>query len=420
MTSLWRGMTNMAATRGQEVVIARGLGARVWDEDGREYLDGTASLWYADIGHGREEIAEAVAAQMRRISAFHTFDVYANRPALDLADRLAGLAPFPGAAIFFTPGGGSDAVDTAGKLARRYWHAVGRPEKRTLVSRTRGYHGMNAFGTSLGGIEANREGYGELIPETTRVAYDSLPELEALLEAEAGTIAAFIGEPVVGAGGIYPPPEGYWPEVERLCRAHDVLLISDEVICGFGRLGTWFGCQRYGFTPDLMTCAKGLTSGLRPAGRRRRVEAGRGAVLGGRRRAPLRHGYTYGGHPVACAAGLANLDVIEREGLVQRVDEVSPRFHAMVRQAFADAPVAGEIRVAGLLAAVEVAPEALATDPLLAVRIAVEARSQGLITRSLGTSLQLSPAFVATEAELEEMVARLRVAFEAVVPAAVA
>jgi putrescine aminotransferase len=419
MTSLWRGMTNMAATRGQEVVIERGLGVRVWDEEGREYLDGTASLWYAEIGHGREEIAVAVAEQMSRISAFHTFDVYANRPALDLAERLAGLAPFPGAVVFFTPGGGSDAVDTAAKLARRYWHAVGQPAKRTLVSRGRGYHGMNAFGTSLGGIEANREGYGELIPETTRVAYDSVSELEALFEASAGSIAAFIGEPVIGAGGIYPPPEGYWPQVERLCRAHDVLLIADEVICGFGRLGTWFGCQSYGFTPDLMTCAKGLTSGYVPQGAVVAAERVAAPFWEGEDAPSLRHGYTYGGHPVACAAGLANLGIIEREGLVERVAEISPRFHATVREAFAGFVLAGEIRTAGLLAAVEVAPDALALDPLLAVRIAVEARSQGLITRSLGTSLQLSPAFVATEAELAEMVARLRLAFEAVVPAAV-
>jgi putrescine aminotransferase len=407
-------MTNMRATKGDEVVIDRGDGAWVWDEQGRRYLDATASLWYADVGHGRQEIAAAVAAQMAKIAGFHTFDVYANRPALDLADRLAGIAPFDDAKVFFTPGGGSDGVDTASKLARRYWNQIGRPEKRVICARQHGYHGMNAFGTSLAGIPANREGYGELIPDVIHVGWDSIEELTALLESSADTIAAFIGEPVIGSGGIYPPPDDYWSEVARLCHQHDVLLISDEVITGFGRLGTWFGCQHYRFTPDMMICAKGLTSGYIPLG----------AVIVGQRvsepfwiadDAPiLRHGYTYGGHPVACAAALANLAIIDRESLVERVANLTPVFAKIVRDSFDGCSIVGEIRTAGLLAAVEVSAEVLADDPLIPVRIGIECRNNGLISRPLGKALQLSPPFVCSEEELGEIAARLRRSFDAV------
>jgi adenosylmethionine-8-amino-7-oxononanoate aminotransferase len=411
---LWRGMTNMAATKGNEVVIDHGSGAWVWDEQGTAYLDGTASLWYADIGHGRQEIADAVAAQMAKIAAFHTFDVYANRPALTLADTLAELAPFDDAAVFLTPGGGSDGIDTAAKLARRYWHQIGRPEKRVICARQHGYHGMNAYGTSLAGIDANREGYGELIPDIIRVGWDSIHDLAAVLESSADTIAAVIGEPVIGSGGIYPPPEGYWPEVERLCRAHDVLLIADEVITGFGRLGTWFGCQRYGFTPDMMVCAKGLTSGYVPLG---------AVIVGPRVSAPfwedadapiLRHGYTYGGHPVACAAALANITVLQSEQLVERVAELEPIFDRIVRSTFEGCEILGEIRSAGLLAAVEVDGDVLADDPLVPSKIGVACRAEGLISRPLGKALQLSPAFITSEEELGMIATRLRAAFDQV------
>ena len=303
MTELWRGFANMAATAGREVVIAKGRGSTVWDDKGKEYLDSTASLWYMNVGYGRDEIADAVGAQLKELAAFHTFGPFANPPLLKLADKVAGMSKIDGAAVFFTSGGGSDAVDTAAKLARRYWNAIGRPEKQIIISREHGYHGTNAFGTSLQGIPGNRMGYGDLMPHIENIPWGDADALEALLEDHADHIAAFIGEPVIGAGGVIPPPEGFWPRVQELCRKHDVLLISDEVICGFGRLGTDFGCQRFGVTPDLMTCAKGLTSGYVPMGAVVVSDRVKQPFFSGDSGEMFRHGYTYGGHPAAAAAG---------------------------------------------------------------------------------------------------------------------
>ena len=413
MTRLWRGMANMARSQDNEVVIVRGQGSRVWDRDGNEYLDATASLWYANVGHGRPEIADAVARQMERLAAFHTFDVYANEPALELADRVASLAPMPGTRVFLTPGGGSDAVDSACKIARRYWSAVGRPEKRVICARRNAYHGMNAYGTSLSGIEPNREGFGDLVGDVAFVDWAAVDEVADLFERSAGKIAAFIGEPVIGAGGLFPPPDGYWGEIARLCRRHDVLLISDEVISGFGRLGTWFGCQRYAFQADLLTCAKGLTSGYLPLG----------AVIASSRvsepfwagdDAPMfRHGYTYAGHPVACAAAMANLQIIEDENLVARVADLEPAFRERLDAAFDGCELAGGIRGAGLLAAVAVREDLLSRDPTLPLKIAARARNHGVVVRGLSGAIQISPPFVITIEEIEAIAARLRAAFDA-------
>jgi putrescine---pyruvate transaminase len=414
MTSFWRGFTSMGATRDREVRIVRGEGCRVWDSEGSEYLDGTASLWYCNVGHGRAEIADRAAAQMRELAGFHTFGPLSNEPVEELAARVAAIAPMPDAAVFFTPGGGSDAVDSAGKIARRYWSALGKPDKQIFVSRQHGYHGMNAYGTSLAGIPANVAGYGELVGQIEHVPWDSVEAVSELFENSASHIAAFIGEPVIGAGGVIPPPDGYWAAIRELCDTHEVLLISDEVISGFGRLGSWFGCQRYGVEPDLMTCAKGLTSGYIPLG---------AVVVSTRVQAPFwdepsappfRHGYTYGGHPTACAAGLANLDIIDRERLLERVVEHEPILEAAVRDAFADSPLAHDVRAVGLLAAVELPPAVLAVEPRLPDLIEAHARRLGLITRGLrGCALQLSPSFVTSPDDLREMTRRLRGAFDA-------
>ncbi|MGZ4431985.1 MAG: aminotransferase class III-fold pyridoxal phosphate-dependent enzyme, partial [Gaiellales bacterium] len=208
-THLWHPFADMAAVKDDEIVLVRGEGALVWDESGTEYVDAKAGLWYCNVGHGRGEIAEAAAHQMRTLAAYDIFDRTANRPALELAERVAALAPFEGGAVFFASGG-SDAVDTAGKLARRYWHALGRPDKRVIVHRERAYHGMNAYGTSLAGIPSNREGFGTLIPDVTGVPQDDTRALEELFARRGDEIAAFIGEPVIGAGGIFHPQPGYW------------------------------------------------------------------------------------------------------------------------------------------------------------------------------------------------------------------
>jgi len=411
MTRLWHPFADMAVVKDAEVVIERGEGARVWDTDGREYLDARGGLWYCAAGHGRGEIADAAAAQMRTLAAYDTFERLANRPALELAERVSDLAPFADGAVFFTSGG-SEAVDTAAKLARRYWHALGRPDKQVIVHRRHAYHGMNAYGTSLAGIPSNREGFGTLIPDTAVVAHDDPAELEELLAERGDRVAAFIGEPVIGAGGILHPPPGYWRSVQDLCRRHDVLLIADEVITGFGRLGRWFGSERLGIDPDLITCAKAITSGYLPLG----------AVIAAPRvqepfwtrpGIPFRHGFTYSGHPSACAAGLANLALMERERLVERVAEMEPVL-ASAMLPLCSVPLVSEVRAGlGLLAAVEIDPDARAADAGLVERVVHACRDQGVLTRGLaGRALQISPPYVISEAELHAVAAGIAAAVE--------
>jgi len=302
-------------------------------------------------------------------------------------------------AVFFTTAG-SDAVESAVKLARRYWTAVGRPEKQVVVAREKAYHGVSGYGTSLSGIALNREGFGELAPDVEHVPYGDVDALARLLGERADGVAAFIGEPVIGAGGVFPPPEGYWPAVERLCRAHDVLLVLDEVITGFGRLGEWFGAQYYGVEPDLFTFAKGITSGYVPLG---------GVVVGQRVQEPFwhgdagmfRHGYTYSGHATACAVALANLEILEREGLVQHVKELEPVFAKKLRSL----ERAVEVRSAGLVAGVQVEE---------VERVIVRLRELGVLTRAVGgNSLQICPPFVITEGEIDLLVERIAAAIAA-------
>ena len=417
MNTYWHPFADMSVVKSSEVVIERGEGSTVWDTKGKAYLDAAGSLWYCNVGYGRNEIVDAVAAQMRRLPAYSNFGVYTTPVTLDLAERLGELAPIPGAAVFFTSSG-SESVDTAAKIARRYWDLVGKPEKKVIASRQWGYHGMNAYGTSLAGIPGNLAGYGgPIIPDVVNLTWDDVSALERLLDDRGGEIGAFIGEPVIGAGGVYPPPDGYWAEVERLCRKHDVLLIADEVITGFGRTGWMFGAQRYQFQPDIVTFAKGVTSGYFPLG---------GVLVGERVRAPfwdgpagtmLRHGYTYSGHSTACAAAMANLDIIEREGLVDRVRQLEPVLRTALER-LAGKPGVGEIRVVGLTAAVEFADDVLADDPGAVDRAVVAARDAGVLTRNLrGRAYQVSPPFVITEAEIARLVDGLSAGIDAVVGA---
>src|SRR5919197_4491136 len=302
-----------------ELPIVRGEGAYVFDADGKRYFDATAGLWYCNVGHGRAEIADAAARQMRAIAAYNNYGDLTTPPTSELAERVAGLAPVPGSKVFFVSGG-SDAIDSAAKLARRYWHELGRPTKTVLISRRNAYHGVHGFGTSIGGIELNRAGYGPLL-ESEQVDWDSAAALEETIDRLGEErVAAFFCEPVIGAGGVLAPPEGYLQDVQRTCRERNVLFVVDEVITGFGRCGRWFASERFGIEPDLMTCAKGITSGYMPLGAL--VVAPHVAELFFRQGVMWRHGYTYSGHATACAAALANLDIFEREGLVERAAEL--------------------------------------------------------------------------------------------------
>jgi len=394
-TALWHSQASMAAVKGAELVIARGEGAYLWDEQGRRYLDAPAGLWYCNVGHGRKEIADAVARQMQAIETYHTFDRYATRPAVDLAARVAGLAPLPNAKVFLTSGG-SDAIDTAGKLARRYWSALGKPEKRTIVTRDRAYHGLHTLGTSIIGLDINREGLGPLVADTVRVATNDAGSLEAVVdELGADSIAAFFAEPIVGTGGVIHPAPGYFEAVQRICRENEILFVADEVVTGFGRAGEMFATQRFELEPDMMIVAKGITSGYLPLG---------GVIVGERVSGPFwedgsslifRHGLTYAGHATVCAAAMANLDILEREGLVQRVRELEPVLARALRPLESHELVA-EVRTGiGLLAGV------VLHDPAAAVRAANACLDRGVLTRSLPDGvLHISPPFVITEEDI--------------------
>jgi putrescine---pyruvate transaminase len=419
-TRLWHPFADMHAVRGNEFVIARGDGAVVWDEDGKEYIDGTASLWNVNVGHGRTEIVEAAMAQMRELASYQVFGAFANRPALDLAERLASLAPLDDPRIFLGSGGG-DAIDTAAKLARRYFAAIGQPDRTHLISRTQGYHGTHGMGTSIGGIPANREGIGPIDPDVSVVAYDSVGALGAEIDRlGADRVAAVFVEPVIGAGGVLLPPPGYIEGVAALCQRTGVLFVCDSVIAGFGRLGSWFGIERFGVRPDLLTFAKGVTSGYLPLG---------GVVVGAKVAAPFwdegawfRHGPTYSGHPTVCAAALANLDIMEREGLLERGNELEGEMAAALAP-LADHALVGEIRAGiGALGAVAFSRDALAEAPDLAQRTFAAARERGVLVRGLADAVALSPPLVITREQVDRAAEVIGVALDVVardVPAAV-
>src|SRR4249919_2681987 len=322
--SFWNPMTNVGAFRERGITIVRGEGSTVWDDAGHALLDVSAALWYCNIGYGRAELADAAAAQMRELSSYKTYDGFTSPKTEELAERVTALLPFDGAKVFFTSGGG-ESIDTAAKLSRAYWAATGKPDKHVVVSRQFAYHGSNAYGTSLGGMAALTDVYGRLVPEVEQVPWDDAEALAATIDrVDADRVAAFFAEPIIGAGGVMIPPDGYLERVQQICNEREVLLVLDEVITGFGRTGEWFASGRYGLSPDLITVAKGITSGYIPLG---------GVIASARVAEPFwaegtanvfRHGFTYAGHATACAVGLANLEVIEREGLVQCVRELEP------------------------------------------------------------------------------------------------
>jgi adenosylmethionine-8-amino-7-oxononanoate aminotransferase len=403
-SALWQPQAHMPSVPGDRLTIVRGEGVNVQTDDGRWLLDATAALWYANIGHGRNELADAAAEQMRRLETYHTFGRIVNDQALNLADRVADLAPIEDPKIFWVSGG-SDAIDTAAKLARRYWQLQGMANKRIIISRDWSYHGLHGFGTSLAGIPFNREGYGSesLIPETALVAANDADALEAQIrELGPDRVAAVFAEPIIGTGGVILPAEGYLQRMEAICREYDVLLVLDEVITGFGRTGEMFATQLFDLHPDMVTVAKGITSGYAPLG---------GVIAAPRVWEPFfdgpdapifRHGVTYSGHATACAVAQANLDVLESEGLVAKVAALTPELHRAVAP-LAHHPLVQEVRSGiGLLAGVQLKPE---VDGDVIARHCLQ---EGVLLRVItNNTVQISPPFVIEIPEIEGIAAAI-------------
>ena len=379
--------------------IVRGEGCRVWDVYGKSYLDGTASLWYCAAGHGRKEINDAVTAQMAKLAAFHTFARFTNAPEDELAGLLLELEPIPDARVFLTCGG-SEAIDSALKLARAGHKAAGDGGRTVVLSRHYAYHGVMLGGTSAGGLPANRDPFGTLLPDFFQVDRDSVDAMrDAVAYHGPERVAAIVAEPVIGAGGVFPPPDGYLAGLREVCDESGALLIFDEVITGFGRLGSWFGSHHYDVTPDMITFAKAITSGYLPLG---------GVIVGQKVRGwfeddpgyMLTHGGTYGGHPTCCAAGIANLTLMRAEDLPARAAAAGARLRAGLDGL---SPHAGVVDVRG-----EGLMQAVGLDPSVAAGAFSEALlTRGVIGRALpyANSLAFSPPLIISDDEVDELVA---------------
>ena len=410
-------------------VIERADGVWLTDSDGNRILDGMSGLWCVNVGYGREEIVEAVRAQMSELPYYNTFFKTTHRPAIALAAKLAELTPPQFNRVFFT-GSGSESNDTVIRLVRRYFDVREQPEKKIIISRRNAYHGSTVAAASLGGMAPMHAQGGLPIPGIVHIAQPywwgearqgETPEefgmrtaraLEATIDALGeDRIAAFIAEPVQGAGGVIVPPASYWPEIARICRERDILFVSDEVICGFGRTGRWFGCETFDTKPDLLVMAKGITSGYMPLGAV--MVADRVADLLIEKGGDFNHGYTYSGHPAACAAALANLAIMEREKLVERVaDDVGPYLKARW-SALAEHPLVGEAPMVGLVGALELTPDKAGRTKFPDVgKAGTLARDfsfkNNLVMRAVRDRLIIAPPLVISHGEIDELVARAR------------
>ena len=420
------------------LMIVEGKGCRLVDSKGNSYLDAMAGLWCVNVGYGNAEIADAIATQSRRLSYYHTFSSMGNDVSTHLAERLVTTAPVPMSKVFFG-NSGSDANDTEIKLVWYYNNVLGRPKKKKLISRRRGYHGVTALTAGLTGLDNVHAGFDAPLPmirhvrapqrlwEAGQQATDAeftaalARELEDLILAEGPeTVAAFIAEPVQAAGGVIIPPAGYFRAVQEVLRRYDILLVADEVVSGFGRLGRWFGTEVFGIEPDIITTAKGITSAYAPLSASylsaRVVDV---LAEGSDRFGPIGHGYTYSAHPLAAAAALANLDIVEREGLVDQAAKRGAYMLEALRERFERHPHVGEVRGEGLIAGVELVASRDPLerfDPALKVggRVARASIGHGVITRALpdADTVAFSPPFVVTESEIDEMVDGVRRALD--------
>ncbi len=413
-------------------IITRAEGVYIYDADGNEILDGMSGLWCVNAGYGRKELADAAYRQMQELPYYNSFFQCTNPPAIELAALLKEISPPQFKRVFFT-GSGSEANDTIVRMVRTYWDLMGQPGRHTIVSRRNAYHGSTVAAASLGGMAPMHKQAGLPIPGIVHIdqpywfgsdqslapeefGVETARALEAKIgELGAENVAAFIGEPVQGAGGVIIPPLSYWPEIQRICDEHGILLISDEVITGFGRLGTWFGAETVGTRPDFMPFAKGVTSGYLPLG---------GVFVSDRvadvlidRAGEFAHGYTYSGHPTACAVAIENLNLIRREGLVERIrDDIGPYLKRRWLE-LAGHPLVGEARMTGLMGAVELvrSKEPVERFPE-AAGVGTACRDHaidcGLVMRAVGDTMIVAPPFTLSHAEADELVSRARAALD--------
>ncbi len=417
------------ATHGARV-ITKADGIHIWDSDGNSILDAMSGLWCVNVGYGRRELADAAQHQMMTLPYYNSFFQTTNVPAVQLASRLASLAPRAGERNFqhvFYSSSGSESNDSNVRMVRRYWDLLGQPQRKVIISRRNSYHGSTMAGASLGGM-SGMHAQGDLpIPDVAHIGQpyffeNGFPDESAadfalraagwletkILEIGVDRVAAFIAEPIQGAGGVIIPPPGYWTEIQRIVDKYGILLISDEVICAFGRLGTWFGYEKFGYKPDLVTFAKAITSGYIPLG---------GVLVGDRvakvlieQGGEFNHGYTYSGHPVACAVGLANLAIMERERLPQHVnDDIGP-YLAMCFEEIARHPLVGAAETCGLMAGMILVKnkerrEAFAEELSVGIICRGYCMRHGLIMRAVGDRMIIAPPLIMTRSQIDEMVA---------------
>jgi len=409
-------------------IITRAEGIYLWDSDGHKLLDAMSGLWCVNVGYGQQALVDAAAKQMKELPFYNAFFQTATPPAIELAELLAEVTPPQFKHVFFS-GSGSEGNDTVVRMVRRYWDILGQPERQVIISRNNAYHGSTMAGASLGGMSGMHAQGGLPIPNIVHIEQPYWAELgrdldpaafglkaarwleDKILEIGADKVAAFIGEPVQGAGGVIIPPATYWPEIQRICDRHGVLLVSDEVICGFGRTGRWFGCETFGFKPDLMTFAKGVTSGYVPLG---------GVMVGERvakvmieQGGEFEHGYTYSGHPVACAVALANIKLIREQRLVEHVhDDVGPHL-AKAYETLRDHPLVGMAETCGLMGALLLVKDKATMkgfDPAVSIGMVCRGHcfANGLIMRAVGSRMIIAPPLVITRAQIDEMLVLIR------------
>lgn len=410
-------------------IISRADGVYVYDTDGNRYLDAMAGLWCVNIGYGRGELAEVAREQMRQLPYYNSFFQTAQAPAVELAQALAEVTPAQYQRVFFGCTG-SDANDTIVRLARRYWQLLGHQRRDIIISRDNAYHGSTMAGASLGGMSAMHAQGGLPIPGIEHIAqpyyFGRDGDCEAMSEDEFGVhaaralqdkiealgperVAAFIGEPIQGAGGVIIPPPTYWGEIQRICRHYDILLIADEVICGFGRTGNWFGSDTFDIHADLMTLAKGLSSGYQPLSAVMLSE--RVAQALNEHDDEFSHGYTYSGHPVACAVALKNIDILRDERIIENAREQTMDYLAAQLQTLASHPLVGEVRVKGFVGAIELVADKttrrrFSNDGATGIKCREACFDNGLVMRAVGDTMVFSPPLVISRAEIDEFVAK--------------